>query len=482
VHVSFADGSCSKLSPARRPPVGRASVGRAHRPVRRPLPRRARRLDGRRRAAVDQRGPRPDHLPAAVDRQRLRARLRRPAPARRPRRRPPGPATRAAVGPRRVHRGLAARRPGQRSGAARRLPLRQGHGRRVHRAGGPLHHHDHVPRGPCAQQGPGHLHGVRRQRVLVRADPRRPHDRGRVALDVPAARPHRAGDPRGRAAGHPSRRAGARRSAQLRHPRRADRHRRHAALRPHRRRGARRRLGVTGDHRLVRPRRRTARALRGDRAAHSPAARAPRDPALGQHRPRQRRGDGDLRVLRRLPVRGHAVPAVDARLVGARDGAGLPARRPDRGLRIGARRRAGRSLRDRAHHRRGLRGLRRRLRAVPAHRQLAGLRRGDPAHDDPDRYRVRADLPGPQHAGDHGRRRSRAGPGLRAGADLLPGRRGRRAGGGQRGRQQPRGRRLPRRPAPGARRRHGRRRARPARRAHRRRRRISDGRAPTVVA
>ena len=80
------------------PAVGRASLGRAVPAVRRPLPRRARRLDGRRRAPVDPGRPRPHHLPAAVGRLGLRARLRRPAAARRPRRRPARPPPRADRG------------------------------------------------------------------------------------------------------------------------------------------------------------------------------------------------------------------------------------------------------------------------------------------------------------------------------------------------------------------------------------------------
>ena len=48
--------------------LGRPPLGRPGPAVRRPLPRRARRLDGRRRAPVDPRRPRPLHLPAAVGR------------------------------------------------------------------------------------------------------------------------------------------------------------------------------------------------------------------------------------------------------------------------------------------------------------------------------------------------------------------------------------------------------------------------------
>ena len=77
-------------------PTGTRPSGRSRRALRRALPRRARRLDGRRRAAVDRGRPRPHDLAAAVGRLRLRARLRRPAAARRPRRRPARPPARAA--------------------------------------------------------------------------------------------------------------------------------------------------------------------------------------------------------------------------------------------------------------------------------------------------------------------------------------------------------------------------------------------------
>src|SRR6185437_2840716 len=69
----------------RRRHVGRPHLGRPVCRVRRTVPGRARRLDGRRRASLDPRGPRHLHLAAPVGGQRLRARLRRSAAARRAR-------------------------------------------------------------------------------------------------------------------------------------------------------------------------------------------------------------------------------------------------------------------------------------------------------------------------------------------------------------------------------------------------------------
>src|SRR6204780_2644439 len=68
-----------------------SSVGHPDRALRSAVPRRARRFDGRRRPARHPDRPRAVHVLAAVGRQRLRARLRRP-PAALPPRRPPAPA------------------------------------------------------------------------------------------------------------------------------------------------------------------------------------------------------------------------------------------------------------------------------------------------------------------------------------------------------------------------------------------------------
>ena len=124
MHVLYV-GMTPLPSPSRhvRRALGPRAWARAGAAVRRAVPRRARRLDGRRGAA---RRSGADlglhHLPAAVGRQRLRARLRRPAAARRPRRRPARPAPRPDRRARRLHRRVAARRPGRRRHAADRRP------------------------------------------------------------------------------------------------------------------------------------------------------------------------------------------------------------------------------------------------------------------------------------------------------------------------------------------------------------------------
>ena len=190
--------------PCRRT-LGRPPLGGPHRALRRPLPRRPRRLDGRRRPPVDPGRPRPDQLAAAVDRLGLRARLRRPAAARRARRRPAGPPAHADRGAGRVHRRVRARRARRRRHRARHHPLHQGHGRGVHRPRRPVDHHHDVRRGPGAQQGADDLHRDRRERVLARPRVRRAADRDRLALDVPAPRPRRARAADRRAARDPSR-------------------------------------------------------------------------------------------------------------------------------------------------------------------------------------------------------------------------------------------------------------------------------------
>ena len=173
-------------------PMGRLGLGTHGRAVRRAVPRRARRLDGRHGAAVDQVGPGADHLAAAVGRVGLRARLRRLPVARRPVGGPAGPAARAARRARRVHR--RRRRSAASSTTARcsssrvssRAPRRRSPPRR------PVDHHHPLRRGPGAQPRAEHLHRDRRERLLARPGRRRAADRARLALDVPAAGADRA--------------------------------------------------------------------------------------------------------------------------------------------------------------------------------------------------------------------------------------------------------------------------------------------------
>ena len=173
--------------PAARPAVGRAPLGRARGALRRALPRRPRRVDGRRGAPLDRRRSRPLDVVAAVGRLGLRARLRRAAAARRALRRPARAPARAARRARRVHGRVDRRRARRRRHAARHHPLPQGRGRSLHGAGQPLDHHDDLRRRAGAQPGARDLHRLRGQRLLARARLRRAPDRARLALDVPAA-------------------------------------------------------------------------------------------------------------------------------------------------------------------------------------------------------------------------------------------------------------------------------------------------------
>ena len=240
------------------------------------------------------------------------------------------------VGPRRVRGRLAARRPRRRRHAADRHAVHQGHGRGVHRAGRPVDHHHHVRRGTGPQPGAGHLHRHRRERLLARPGLRRPAHRvgwrWTFLLPVPVAIVllvaacacccGRSAAERGRAATtSPA----------------PCRHRRDAALvfgvagAPE--------AGWTSAQTIARSSRAGCwrRVHRGRaRVAHpwSGWASCARRPIAGQ--PRR---DGGLRLLRRLPVHRHAVHAVVARLVGAGDGARVPAGRPHRGVRRPADRR-----------------------------------------------------------------------------------------------------------------------------------------------
>ena len=168
-------------------------LGAHGRAVRRPLPRRARRLDGRHGPALDRDRPRPHHLPAAVGRVGLRARLRRPAAARRPRRRPARPPARAArsrspcsPSPRPlgglVDDGtlLVATRFLKGAAAAFTAPA------------GLSIITTTFAEGPARNRALSIYTATRRQRVLARPRVRRPADRARLALDVPAAGADRA--------------------------------------------------------------------------------------------------------------------------------------------------------------------------------------------------------------------------------------------------------------------------------------------------
>ena len=333
----------------------------------------------------------------------------------------------------RLHPRVARRRHRRRRHAARADALPEGRERGVHRPRRPLDHHHDLHRGPGAQPRAQRSTPRPARAVLARARVRRPADRARLALDVPAARAGRAGDPVRDPAADPAGPAAARRAPALRLPRRGHADRGDAAARAHDR--ATRPTDGWGEPRRSPPSRsrsrcwpRSWRSSGARRTRWSGSASCARLAGAGEPR------DGAVRRLRRLPVRRHAVPAAHARLVGAAHRARVPPRRADRRLRRAAHRAAGRPLRHRAADRRRRGGVRRRLRAVPARRRGA-LRADRPADDAADRHRLRALLPGAEHPGDDGRGRPRAGPRVRARAHVLPGRRRARAGRRQRDRQ-----------------------------------------------
>ena len=255
-------------------------MGGAARPLRRPLPRRPRRLDGRHGASQHpQRAPSLDHQPP-VGGERLRTRLRRlPAPGR-ARGRPARAQARVRDRDRRVPARLPARRARDGRDGPDRDQVHQGHRGRLHRAGGALDHHDDVRGRAGAQQGARDLRGDGSERVLARARARRPPHDARLALVLLPAGADRCCDPRDRAAGDPVRSA-ARRGPQALRPRRSvHRHRDDAVARLHRDPGTAARVDV-GAHRTARSVDGADRlALRRDRAPGAGAARAARHPAL----------------------------------------------------------------------------------------------------------------------------------------------------------------------------------------------------------
>ncbi len=186
----------------RHRPAQQDRLGRAARALRRPLPGRPRRLDDRRRASVDPCRPRHVDQLAPVGRERLRARLWRLPPPRRPRCRPARQAPHVPDLARRLRRRVRPRRARERRHAARHHPLHQGRQRRLHRARRTVDHHDVVRRGPGAQQGPVDLHRNRRHRLLARPRLQRAADRDRLAVGVPVPGSARADRAPG---GHPPR-------------------------------------------------------------------------------------------------------------------------------------------------------------------------------------------------------------------------------------------------------------------------------------
>ena len=243
-----------------------------------------RRHDRQHRPAVHRQGPPHVRDEPHLDRHRLLPRLRRPAAAGRPARRPLRPPQGLHDRPERLRRRLAARRSRPERGAAARCPGHPGSRCRARLAGGARPDHHDLPGRPGAQP---RLRGVRRhvrRRCGRRPDPRwladraeRPHVQrpGRLAADVPDQRPDRPDRGPARAA-LPARVRVAPGSA--RHPRRPRRHRRPAGagLRAHPRRQRGVRLEQRRHHRRAGRRRRPARAvLHGGVPGRAPAAAVP---------------------------------------------------------------------------------------------------------------------------------------------------------------------------------------------------------------
>ena len=233
-------------------------LARPRRALRRDAHDHPRRDDRERRAAVDPGRPRLLAVRPRLGRQRLPDRLRRPAAARRPARRPDRP-------PRVFLAGLAvftlasllcglADEPG----AADRRALPAGRRRRDDLGRDPRHDRDDVPRAARAGEGDRRLQ-LRRVRGRVdRPAGRRRADRGaQLALDLLRQRPDRRRDRRCSRCGCSTHDEGIGLGAGADVARRGARHGRADARRLHDRRGRRARLGLGAD---ARPRRRRARA------------------------------------------------------------------------------------------------------------------------------------------------------------------------------------------------------------------------------
>src|SRR5581483_2660556 len=159
----------------------------------------------------------------------LLARLRQPAPARRPRRRPARPPPHVPDRPRRLHRLIARLRDGGVGGGAVRRPRRPGRRRRAAVSRRPLAHHQQLPR-PGAREGARRLGCRRRRRRRTRRPPRRPaHPARRLAADL-LRQPARRRRARLRRPQDRPRRQGEAALARPRRPRRRARHRQHAAV------------------------------------------------------------------------------------------------------------------------------------------------------------------------------------------------------------------------------------------------------------
>ena len=226
---------------------------------------------GERRAALDPQRPAllPD-LPG-LGRERLHAHLRRLPPARRPARRPLRPPPAVSERHRRVHRGEPGVRRLDVAGDADRCARRAGTRRRGRVRGRLLADRRAVHGAVGAREGDGRVR-LRdgRRRKHRRADGRRAHRPGGLALDLPGQpADRRRRDPQRPQA--PARGADGRRAAAARRRRRGGDHRRDGARCLRDRERQHRRLDVGADARPARGRRRSSsrRSLRGSRAWRS---------------------------------------------------------------------------------------------------------------------------------------------------------------------------------------------------------------------
>ncbi len=255
-----------------------------------------------------------------MDRVRVRPRLRRVPPARRPVCGCVRSQARARVGPRRADDRLRARRRRRRRHARDRCPLRQGRKRRVHCSGRTLAPHDFVRGRPPPQQGARRLHGGGSVRIHVWSRLGRIADPGELATHL---RGRRSGRRRLAACDNPgrtSRGVWRRTGTSSRHRRRPDGHRRVAPLRLRGRRDADGRLVVARDDPESDAHGRSRRRICRHRANARSAARPSRASSLRPARPCERRSAPSLRLRDGLQRRQHALRAECARLGTFEDG------------------------------------------------------------------------------------------------------------------------------------------------------------------
>ena len=258
-------------------------LGRALRALRRDADDRPRRHRRERRASIDPGGPRVLPVQSRLGRQRVPDRVRRPAAARRPARRPDLPARRLPRRPRRLHRRLGPVRRRAEPGDADRGPLRPGRRRRDGVRRDPRHDRDDVPGAAGAGEGDRRLRLRRLRGRLDRpAGRRRPDPVDQLALDLLRQHPDR--DRHGAAGDAPDREGqGHRPRPRRRLPRRGPDHGLPDARRLHdRQAGRRHRLDLRAHPRVRGRRARAAGGLPGARVDRARAADPAADLPLAQ--------------------------------------------------------------------------------------------------------------------------------------------------------------------------------------------------------